>query len=83
MPDSRARLLEGKPIADEIRTAVAEDVATFTATNGRPPGLAVVIVGRDARTCSGACLRTSKTESAGTMGRRTPSECAQPASSAS
>jgi methylenetetrahydrofolate dehydrogenase (NADP+)/methenyltetrahydrofolate cyclohydrolase len=48
MPDSRARLLEGKPIADEIRTAVAEDVATFTATNGRPPGLAVVIVGRDA-----------------------------------
>ena len=48
MPDSRARLLEGKPIADEIRTAVAEDVATFTDTNGRPPGLAVVIVGRDA-----------------------------------
>ena len=43
-----ARLLEGGPIADEIRTAVAEDVATFTAANGRPPGLAVVIVGRDA-----------------------------------
>ena len=29
--DRRARLLEGGPIADEIRTAVAEDVATFTA----------------------------------------------------
>ena len=43
-----ARLLEGGPIADEIRTAVAEDVASFTASNGRPPGLAVVIVGRDA-----------------------------------
>lgn len=43
-----ARLLEGKPIADEIRTAVAEDVVSFTAANGRPPGLAVVIVGRDA-----------------------------------
>ena len=43
-----ARLLEGGPIADEIRTAVAEDVASFTAANGRPPGLAVVIVGRDA-----------------------------------
>ena len=42
------RLLEGRPIADEIRTAVAEDVATFTAAQGRPPGLAVVIVGRDA-----------------------------------
>src|SRR6478752_6129175 len=48
MADSGARLLEGAPIANEIRTAVAEDVATFTAANGRPPGLAVVIVGRDA-----------------------------------
>src|SRR6266576_4710520 len=48
MADSSARLLEGAPIANEIRTAVAEDVATFTAANGRPPGLAVVIVGRDA-----------------------------------
>ena len=48
MSDSGARLLEGKPIADEIRTAVAEDVASFLAVNGRPPGLAVVIVGRDA-----------------------------------
>ena len=43
-----ARLLEGAPIAREIRTAVAEDVVAFTAANGRPPGLAVVIVGRDA-----------------------------------
>src|SRR6187397_1197791 len=43
-----ARLLEGGPIADEIRTAVAEDVASFSAANGREPGLAVVIVGRDA-----------------------------------
>ncbi len=44
----RARLLEGGPIAAEIRAAVAEDVATFTASRGRPPGLAVVIIGRDA-----------------------------------
>ena len=43
-----ARRLEGKPIADEIRAAVAEDVVAFTAAHGRPPGLAVVIVGRDA-----------------------------------
>ncbi len=43
-----ARLLEGKPIADEIRAAVAEDVVSFTAAQGRPPGLAVVIIGRDA-----------------------------------
>jgi methylenetetrahydrofolate dehydrogenase (NADP+)/methenyltetrahydrofolate cyclohydrolase len=43
-----ARLLEGGPIADEIRVAVAEDVATFRATRGRQPGLRVVIVGKDA-----------------------------------
>jgi len=43
-----ARLLEGGPIAAEIRKAVAEDVATFSTAHGRPPGLAVVIIGRDA-----------------------------------
>jgi methylenetetrahydrofolate dehydrogenase (NADP+)/methenyltetrahydrofolate cyclohydrolase len=43
-----ARLLEGGVIAAEIRTAVAEDVASFTASQGRPPGLRVVIVGKDA-----------------------------------
>lgn len=43
-----ARRLEGKPIADEIRAAVAEDVVAFNAAHGRPPALAVVIVGRDA-----------------------------------
>jgi len=46
--ESGARLLEGGVIAAEIRTAVAEDVARFTATQGRPPGLRVVIVGKDA-----------------------------------
>jgi len=45
---SRARVLEGGPIAEEIRRAVAEDVAAFTTRQGRPPGLRVVIVGRDA-----------------------------------
>ncbi|HSL77544.1 MAG TPA: bifunctional 5,10-methylenetetrahydrofolate dehydrogenase/5,10-methenyltetrahydrofolate cyclohydrolase [Candidatus Limnocylindrales bacterium] len=43
-----ARLLEGGPIATEIRAAVAEDVERFTKDQGRPPGLAVVIIGRDA-----------------------------------
>lgn len=43
-----ARRLEGGPIAAEIRAAVAEDVLSFTAAQGRPPGLVVVIVGRDA-----------------------------------
>jgi methylenetetrahydrofolate dehydrogenase (NADP+)/methenyltetrahydrofolate cyclohydrolase len=48
VPKAGARLLLGGPIAAEIRQAVAEDVATFRAAQGRPPGLAIVIVGRDA-----------------------------------
>jgi methylenetetrahydrofolate dehydrogenase (NADP+)/methenyltetrahydrofolate cyclohydrolase len=43
-----ARLLLGGPIAAEIRFAVAEDIGAYRAHTGRPPGLAVVIVGRDA-----------------------------------
>ncbi len=48
MASARARLLEGGPLAEEIRRAVAEDVASFTVRRGRAPGLRVVIVGRDA-----------------------------------
>lgn len=43
-----ARLLEGGPIAAEIREGVSADVAAFTRSEGRPPGLRVVIAGRDA-----------------------------------
>jgi methylenetetrahydrofolate dehydrogenase (NADP+)/methenyltetrahydrofolate cyclohydrolase len=43
-----ARLLQGGPIATEIRAAVAEDVASYAERHGRPPALAVVIIGRDA-----------------------------------
>jgi len=43
-----ARLLEGGPIADEIRADVTRDVAAFTAEHGHPPGLAVVVCGRSA-----------------------------------
>ena len=48
MPSGGARLLQGGPIAAEIRQAVAEDVETYLLRQGRPPGLAVVICGRDA-----------------------------------
>jgi methylenetetrahydrofolate dehydrogenase (NADP+)/methenyltetrahydrofolate cyclohydrolase len=43
-----ARLLEGGPIATEIRQAVSEDVAAYHERHGRAPVLAVVICGRDA-----------------------------------
>ncbi|MFL5750430.1 MAG: bifunctional 5,10-methylenetetrahydrofolate dehydrogenase/5,10-methenyltetrahydrofolate cyclohydrolase [Chloroflexota bacterium] len=43
-----ARLLLGGPIAAEIRQAVTEDVEVYRGRVGHAPGLAVVIVGRDA-----------------------------------
>lgn len=43
-----ARLLQGAPIATEIRATVKDEVAAFRRRNGYAPGLAVVIVGRDA-----------------------------------
>lgn len=44
----KPRLLEGGPIASEIRAMVRGDVAAFQERYGYVPGLAVVIVGRDA-----------------------------------
>jgi methylenetetrahydrofolate dehydrogenase (NADP+)/methenyltetrahydrofolate cyclohydrolase len=43
-----ARLLRGAPIATEIKTSVAAEVAAFRGRYGFAPTLAVVIVGRDA-----------------------------------
>jgi methylenetetrahydrofolate dehydrogenase (NADP+)/methenyltetrahydrofolate cyclohydrolase len=43
-----ARLLEGAPIATEIRAGVASDVADFTAREGHAPALAIVVCGHRA-----------------------------------
>jgi methylenetetrahydrofolate dehydrogenase (NADP+) / methenyltetrahydrofolate cyclohydrolase len=48
VPRAGARLLEGGPIAAEIRQAVSEDVEAYRERHGRAPVLAVVICGRDA-----------------------------------
>jgi len=42
------RLLLGGPIATEIRATVKASVAAFTAANGYPPALTIVLVGADA-----------------------------------
>jgi methylenetetrahydrofolate dehydrogenase (NADP+) / methenyltetrahydrofolate cyclohydrolase len=42
-----ARLLDGRAIAAAIRESVLPDVHAFTARAGRPPGLAIVLVGED------------------------------------
>jgi methylenetetrahydrofolate dehydrogenase (NADP+)/methenyltetrahydrofolate cyclohydrolase len=48
LDDLGPRLLRGGPIAADVRTTVAADVADFKAAHGYTPELAVVIVGRDA-----------------------------------
>ena len=42
-----ARVLDGTAIASQIRAALAPEMAAFTARAGRPPGLAIVLVGSD------------------------------------
>ena len=48
LDDAGPRLLRGGPVAADVRTAVAADVAAFKEEHGYTPELAVVIVGRDA-----------------------------------
>ena len=42
-----ARLLDGVAVANQIRAEVAPAIASFTSRAGRPPGLAIVLVGND------------------------------------
>jgi methylenetetrahydrofolate dehydrogenase (NADP+)/methenyltetrahydrofolate cyclohydrolase len=47
-PRAGPRLLQGAPIAADIRAGVREEVAAYTKRHGDPPTLAIVLVGRDA-----------------------------------
>ena len=42
-----AQIIDGKAFAQGLRTRVAAQTATFTASARRAPGLAVVLVGED------------------------------------
>jgi methylenetetrahydrofolate dehydrogenase (NADP+)/methenyltetrahydrofolate cyclohydrolase len=62
-----ARLLDGTVVANQIRTEAAPAIAAFTARTGRPPGLAIVLVGDDP--ASEIYVR-GKLKSAGEVGLR-------------
>ena len=62
-----ASLLDGAAVASQIRAEAAPDVAAFTARAGRPPGLAIVLVGDDP--ASEVYVR-NKLKSAGEAGLR-------------
>jgi methylenetetrahydrofolate dehydrogenase (NADP+)/methenyltetrahydrofolate cyclohydrolase len=40
-----ARILDGQALASRMQQEITPDVASFTKTQGRPPGLAIVLVG--------------------------------------
>jgi methylenetetrahydrofolate dehydrogenase (NADP+) / methenyltetrahydrofolate cyclohydrolase len=42
-----ARVLDGTAVAGQIRAELAPEMAAFTSRAGRPPGLAIVLVGND------------------------------------
>jgi len=42
-----SRIIDGKALAEKMRTAVAVEAASFARQHGRAPGLAVVLVGAD------------------------------------
>jgi methylenetetrahydrofolate dehydrogenase (NADP+)/methenyltetrahydrofolate cyclohydrolase len=62
-----ARLLDGTAVAHAIRRELGPDVAAFTARAGRPPGLALVLVGDDP---ASHLYVNSKLKSAGESGLR-------------
>src|SRR5262245_33673914 len=62
-----ARRLDGVAVAHAIRTEVRPDVAAFVERTGRPPGLALVLVGNDP---ASELYVTSKLKSAGETGLR-------------
>jgi methylenetetrahydrofolate dehydrogenase (NADP+) / methenyltetrahydrofolate cyclohydrolase len=53
---SRARIIDGKAVAAELRAAIAEEAAAFRARHGLAPGLRVLLVG--AHPASQAYVRT-------------------------
>jgi methylenetetrahydrofolate dehydrogenase (NADP+)/methenyltetrahydrofolate cyclohydrolase len=62
-----ARLLDGVAVAAAIRAEAAPAVAAFTAKQGRPPGLGIVLVGNDP---ASEVYVGSKLKSAGEAGLR-------------
>ncbi len=66
-----ARLLDGTGVANQIRAESAPAIAAFTARAGRPPGLAIVLVGDDP---ASAIYVRNKLKSAGEVGLRTDLE---------
>jgi methylenetetrahydrofolate dehydrogenase (NADP+)/methenyltetrahydrofolate cyclohydrolase len=74
-----ARLIDGAQVAREVDAETAADAAAFAAAHGRPPCLAVVLVGEDPASQVYVRNKVRRTEAAGMVSRETrlPAETAQ------
>lgn len=73
-------ILDGKALAAQMRAELAGKVAAFAALHGRPPGLAVVIVGDDPASQVYVASKARQTVEAGmrSVERRLPASATQP-----
>ncbi len=74
-----ARILDGKAMAGEIRAKVAAEAARIAAALGRPPGLAVVMVGENPASASYVRHKTRSTLETGmaSFEHRLPADTSQ------
>jgi methylenetetrahydrofolate dehydrogenase (NADP+) / methenyltetrahydrofolate cyclohydrolase len=74
-----ARVIDGKALAEEVRTRIAADVAQLTEEHGIVPGLAAVLVGDDPASEVYVGMKHRATEKAGMLSRqiRLPADTAQ------
>src|SRR5947209_843649 len=74
-----ARLIDGKAFAGELRSRVAEVAARFAATQGRVPGLAVVLVGEHPPSAAYVRSKAKATREAGmeSFEHRLPADVSQ------
>ncbi len=78
---AEARIIDGKPYADALRTKVAAQVARMVADHGVRPGLAVVLVGEDPASQIYVRSKGEQSREAGmhSVTHRLPAETAQAA----
>lgn len=65
-----ARIIDGKALAQEVRSRIADDVASLRAEHGIVPGLAAVIVGDDPASKVYVSMKHRASEAAGMTSRQ-------------
>ncbi len=70
LPATRARVIDGKAIAAQLRDRIGSEVVRLRATTGKVPGLAVVLVGDNPASASYVRSKTKACQDAGIASRQ-------------